>query len=383
MASRVSRPVRWFACTAWPLVAWVLVSIAAPTRAQMPAPVSAGNAFADVPDATRELTTSASSGGTVSHASISSSIFGPATGVDADGTQPMDVSGQELSTCSVKFDFLTIPLLLPASDDPARKLVDASEFTPALDGKERSSVQHRYPRDASECTQQQTFTHPAPDPDSKSPPSDKTSRHSEPADFNRDIYYRNKLEFSLETGWLPINIPFVFDFLVGSTYTTWPLHYTMVPNIASIRWHVDGIGGPSILRGNTDFTFSGSYTAIPRGAETRYFAFDYGIRQNFVQPRWRIVPYFEARGGVGDINAKGPYGVPYAQGQDLTFTLMMGSGARYNFNPRYSIAAGLTYMHVSNAYLSQPRYEDLGINVYGTIVGVYMRIGRPKRKTGR
>lgn len=241
---------------------------------------------------------------------------------------------------------------------------------------------HRDPSDASASAPQQVFADPVMDKDPKSATAVTISRPSKPTDFNRDIYYRNKLEFSLETGWLPINIPFVFDFLVGSAYTTWPLHYTMVPNIASIRWHVDGIGGPSILRGNTDFTFSGSYTAIPRGAETRYFAFDYGIRQNFVQPRWRIVPYFEARGGIGNINAKGPYGVLYAQGQDMTFTLMMGSGARYNFNPRYSIAAGMTYMHVSNAYLSQPRYEDLGINVYGPIVGFNMRLGRPKQKSG-
>jgi hypothetical protein len=357
--------------------------MAAPTRAQMPAPAPSMNALADLPDAACELTGSVSSDATAFHASISSSTFGPAIAVDADRTQPMNVSGQQLSTCPVKLDFSTVPLLLSASDDPAHEFVDASEFTPASDGKGRSNVQDRSPRDASGSTQQQAFTHPAPDPDSKSSLSEKTLRRSKRADFNRDIYYRNKLEFSLETGWLPINIPFVFDFLVGSAYTTWPLHYTMVPNIASIRWHVDGIGGPSILRGNTDFTFSGSYTAIPRGAETRYFAFDYGIRQNFVQPRWRIVPYFEARGGVGDINAKGPYGVPYAQGQDLTFTLMMGSGARYNFNPRYSIAAGMTYMHVSNAYLSQPRYEDLGINVYGPIVGINMRIGRPKQTSVR
>lgn len=197
-------------------------------------------------------------------------------------------------------------------------------------------------------------------------------------DFNRDIYYRNKLEFSLETGWLPNNIPFVFDFLVGSRYTTWPLHYTLVPNIASLRWHIDNIWGRSIFRGNTDMTFSGSYTAIPRGPETRYFAFDYGIRRNFVQPRWRIVPYFEGRGGIGEINAKEPQGVEYAQGQNLTFTLMVGSGARYNFNPRYSVAAGMTYMHVSNFYLSEPRYEDFGINVYGSMVGVYMRLGKAK-----
>lgn len=199
-------------------------------------------------------------------------------------------------------------------------------------------------------------------------------------DFNRDIYYRNKLEFSLETGWLPNNIPFVFDFLVGSKYSTWPLHYTLVPNIASLRWHIDNIWGRWIFRGNTDMTFSGAYTAIPSGAETRYFAFDYGIRHNFVQPRWRIVPYFEGRGGLGNINAKEPSGVEYAQGQDLTFTLMMGSGARYNFNPKYSVSAGMTYMHVSNFYLSEPRYEDFGINVYGAIVGVNMRLGKQKRR---
>jgi hypothetical protein len=203
---------------------------------------------------------------------------------------------------------------------------------------------------------------------------------SQKPDFNRDIYYRNKLEFSLEAGWLPNNIPLVFDFLVGSPYTTWPLHYTLAPNIASLRWQLDGIEGPLILRGNWDFTFSGSYTAIPRGPETRYFAFDYGIRRNFIPRNWRIVPYFEMRGGAGDINAKGPEGVLYAQGQDLTFTLMMGSGARYNFSPRFSIEAGSTYMHVSNAYLSQPRYQDFGINVWGPIVGFNVRLGKEKRQ---
>jgi hypothetical protein len=207
----------------------------------------------------------------------------------------------------------------------------------------------------------------------------RSRRKPQRPDFNRDIYYKNKLERSLETGWLPNNIPFVFDFLVGSRFTAWPLHYTLVPNIASVRWQLDNIWGWKVLRGNTDFSFSGSYTAIPRGAETRYFAFDYGIRRNFIPPRSRIVPYVEGRGGIGNINSKGPRGVEYAQGQDMTFTLMVGSGARYNFGPRYSVSAGVTYMHVSNFYLSEPKYEDFGINVYGPMVGVYMRIGKPKQ----
>jgi hypothetical protein len=220
---------------------------------------------------------------------------------------------------------------------------------------------------------------PASAKDSRVPLAVASRRSPRLPDFNRDIYYRNKTEFSLETGYLPINIPFVFDILVNSPYTQWPLHYTMVPTIASLRWHLDGVGGPSVLRGNTDFTFSGSFTAIPRGAETRYAAFEFGIRRNFIQPRWRVVPYFDSRGGIGNIDARGPLGVEYAQGQDLTFTLKMGSGARYNFNPRYSVSAGLLYMHVSNLYLSEPKYENFGINVYGPELGFNVRLGKEKR----
>jgi hypothetical protein len=200
----------------------------------------------------------------------------------------------------------------------------------------------------------------------------------DPADFNRNIYYKNKLEFSLESGWLPNNIPFPFDFVAGDPYVVWPLHYTLVPNIASVRWHIDDIGGRGILRGDWDWSFSGTYTAIPRGAETRYFAFLYGIRRNFIQRNWRIVPYFDLRGGVGNINAKGPDGVQYAQARDLAFTWMMGSGARYNFNPRFSVAAGMTYDHISDFYLPSKAY-NYGLNVDGSFIGIYVRIGKEKR----
>lgn len=217
----------------------------------------------------------------------------------------------------------------------------------------------------------------------KSQPSDEILLHSKSADFNRNIYYKNKLEFSLETGWLPINIPFAFDFLLGGGYNVSGLNYTLVPTIASVRWQLDDVRGPLILRGNWDLTLSGSFTVIPRGPETRYGAYDMGIRRNFVRPNWRIVPYFDGRLGLGGIDAKGPKGVHYAQGQDFTFTLMMGSGVRYNFNPRYAISAGINYMHVSNLYLSEPRFLNFGINVYGPIVGVDVRLDKPKRHSAQ
>jgi hypothetical protein len=199
------------------------------------------------------------------------------------------------------------------------------------------------------------------------------------ADFNSGIYYKNKLELSLEAGYLPINIPFVYDVLVGGDYSQNPLHYTLVPLFPSLRWQMGGVRGPSILRGNTDLTVTLSATFIPRGPENHYAAFDLGFRRNFVQPNWRVAPYFEMRLGAGFIDAQEPNGNTYAQGQDFTFTLMTGAGARYNFNGRYSMALGATYMHVSNAYLSEPRYDDNGINVWGPLVGFNMRLGKPRK----
>jgi hypothetical protein len=211
-------------------------------------------------------------------------------------------------------------------------------------------------------------------------PAPRMSRKAQPADFNRNIYYKNKLEFSLESGWLPINIPFVFEFLLGDNYTRNPRVYRLVPIIASLRWQLNNIGGPSILRGNWDATFSAGATLIPSGPETRYFAFITGLRRNFIQRNWKFAPYLEIRGGLGDINAKEPYGVKFAQGQDFTFTLMLGGGVRYNFNSRYAIEGGMAYMHVSNAYLSEPKYPNYGINVYGPMFGLDIRLGKPRRR---
>ena len=205
-------------------------------------------------------------------------------------------------------------------------------------------------------------------------------RDSEPVDLNRSTYYKNRLEFSLDCGWLPINIPFVFDVFLGDGYTKTPLNYTLVPIIASVRWQMDDVGGPWIFRGNWDLTASGAVTVIPRGPETRYFAWIMGIRRNFVPRRGRLAPYFDGRLGLGNIDAKEPLGVLFAQGQDFTFTVNMGSGVRYTLNPRYSISAGLNWMHISNLYLSEPKFANYGINVYGPMFGINVRIGKPRQQ---
>jgi hypothetical protein len=198
---------------------------------------------------------------------------------------------------------------------------------------------------------------------------------------DHDFYYRNRLELTFDGGWLPINIPFVFDIFMGDSYNMTPLRYTLVPLVASLRWQTDDVEGPWIFRGNWDMTFSGSVTLIPRGPETRYFSYDMGIRRNFVPHRGRVAPYFDGRLGLGQINAKGPVGVEFAQGQNFTFTVNLGSGIRYNFNPRYSLSAGLNWMHISNLYLSEPAFANYGINVYGPMFGIDVRLGRGRHRS--
>jgi len=235
-------------------------------------------------------------------------------------------------------------------------------------------------RQMSSSTSQQSLAGTNTDPPGEAAKTSSAlvGQHHERADPNLDIYYRNRTEFSLDVGWHPINVPFIFDFAVGDSYNRPPLNYTVVPIIASLRWHVTNVGWKWIFRGNMDFTFSGSITAIPRGPENHYYAFNFGIRRNFVYRNWKVVPYWEQRGGAGIIDAKEPLGVLFAQGQNLTFTYDMGAGVRYNRDSKYSFSAGLNYMHISNAYLSQPQFYNYGINVWGPMFGFDMRLGKPR-----
>ena len=193
-------------------------------------------------------------------------------------------------------------------------------------------------------------------------------------DRNRSIYHKNKLEVSFESGYLPIGIPFVFDFLLGDRMMDPPRPYTLVPNIVSLRWQMNNLSGPFIFRGNWESFVSASATIIPRGPETRYFAYNMGIRRYFVQRNWPVVPYMEGRLGVGNINAGEPRGIPICQGQNTTFTLMIGSGFRVNVNQQFALWGGVTYMHVSNLYLSEPKYPNYGINVLGPLFGIDMTL---------
>jgi len=240
------------------------------------------------------------------------------------------------------------------------------------------------PRTNTDCVQDSPTPLPnAPTQDPTSTPANQKLRVSKKPDFNRSIFYENKIEFALDVGWLPINIPFPFDFIEEDPYELYPLRYTLVPVNASLRWQFGPIKGPVILRGNWDATFTLSATAIPRGAETHYFSYNMGVRRNFVPRNWRVTPYWDVRAGLGLIDAKGPLGVYYAQGQNFTYALHMGAGARYNFSPRYAFSVGLDWMHLSNGNLSAPAYSNYGINVYGPMFGLDVQLRRHRHDSAQ
>lgn len=258
-----------------------------------------------------------------------------------------------------------------ASASPFNFESPCSQAEPCLSA---ANVQEQTPASTTQRVLPDAKTDP---PDASVKASSAVAQHYQRPDRNLDIYYRNRREFSLDVGWHPVNIPFIYDFAVGDGYNMTPLKYTLVPIVASLRWHVTNVGWKSVFRGNMDFTFSGSITAIPRGPETHYYSFDFGIRRNFVYRNWKVVPFFEQRGGAGLINAKEPLGVLWAQGQNLTFTYNMGAGVRYNIDSKYSFSAGMNYMHISNGYLSQPQFYNYGINVYGPMFGMDVRLSKP------
>src|SRR5262249_23496326 len=119
------------------------------------------------------------------------------------------------------------------------------------------------------------------------------------SDVNREVYYRNKLELSAEAGVLPFDTPLlvgpIFGYSLHLPQKGWVAYYTLVPVIASLRWQLYDPKGPSFLRGNTELTFGGTYTAIAEGPESVFAGPLVGARYNFIQPNWRLVPYADLR----------------------------------------------------------------------------------------
>ena len=171
-----------------------------------------------------------------------------------------------------------------------------------------------------------------------------------------DGFHENKVEVSIESANL-------FD--MGNRN-----NYHIAPQIVSVRWQLDDVGKTGWRRGNTEWVFSGYYTPVIDGPESRFTGALFGPRYNFVQPGWKWVPYVDSRVGFGFTDSTGVMG---AQGQDFCFTFAVGFGTRYIINENLDISLGALYEHFSNAGLSEPAHENHGLDSAGPNVALHIK----------
>lgn len=160
----------------------------------------------------------------------------------------------------------------------------------------------------------------------------------------------NRFEFAFETGamWGLNN----------------PNHYVTAPQILSLRWQKDA---PEQFF-HTPFTFSRQWVIsaviVPflHGPETHYFGLGLGPRMVLAKPGSRFSVYIDGRFAVGTIDSTGP---PYGQGQDMTFSALVGSGVMYQVGKTSRISLGFLYEHFSNGGLSEPETPNIGLDTIG------------------
>ncbi len=160
----------------------------------------------------------------------------------------------------------------------------------------------------------------------------------------------NRFEFAFETG-----------VLFGLNN---PNHYITTPEILSLRWQRK----PPEQFFHTPFTFSQVWVlsavivAFPHGPESHYFGLGLGPRIVLGKPGSHFSVYVDGRFAVGAIDSSGP---PYGQGQDLTFSALVGTGVNYEVNRRTKVSLGFLYEHFSNGGLSEPEVKNVGLNTVG------------------
>jgi lipid A 3-O-deacylase len=141
-----------------------------------------------------------------------------------------------------------------------------------------------------------------------------------------------------------------------------PLDYKFVTEILSARYRLTETAGPLFLRGNFEFGVGPIVSAIVNGPESYFVGAAGGFRYNFVQPRARLIPYLELRGGIGKSDSRKIY---ESLQSDATLTYLLGAGLRYKISSRWSVAVGAMDQHLSTGFFAKHDYgaDALGFNV--------------------
>jgi Lipid A 3-O-deacylase (PagL) len=156
-------------------------------------------------------------------------------------------------------------------------------------------------------------------------------------------------------------------FAMAGAYNKNRLDYELNTEIFSLRYQLTNPAGPWFLRGNWEISALLLGSVIIDGPESYFAGLGAGLRYYFVQPRARLVPFIEVRGGAGFTDSRG---YRDAQQQDFTFCYMLGAGLRYDLNRYLSLTASAIDQHLSNSYITSPNY---GFDSSGFSLGALIR----------
>lgn len=155
--------------------------------------------------------------------------------------------------------------------------------------------------------------------------------------------------------------------------TSIPLQLTLAHAVDEVSLD-EQLGG--ILRGYTDFLFRVSGGPITQGQEERFIGMEFGPRYNFVQEGWKLVPFVEGTVGFWFVDSdpvRNAAGEQRGFGQDFNFMFSVAVGARYDFTESWFARGAVVYTHVSNADLSEPKWDNEAFDGIGPQVSLGYR----------
>jgi lipid A 3-O-deacylase len=181
------------------------------------------------------------------------------------------------------------------------------------------------------------------------------ARGAEPTqadDFSSYFFQRGKQEVMLSGGML-------FS-PVGADKNRPTLNYTL--SGLQWGWMLTDPKSSGWLRGNFEAAGEVMGGAVVKGRGSYMVGGTLWLRYNFLQPNWRVVPFFQAGAGAEATDMD-----PRLIGETFNFNLNVGAGVRCFIAKDWAVSAECRYQHISNAKLSN---HDIGINAVGPMVGV-------------
>lgn len=165
-------------------------------------------------------------------------------------------------------------------------------------------------------------------------------------------FARGKYELSLSSG--------VMFSPIGADHARPTINYTL--SGLQLGWMLTDVNRSGWLAGNVELAGQVMGGAAFQGPGNYIAGGTAWVRYNFVQPRWRVIPYVQGGAGIEALDMDSEL-----VGGQFAFNLNVGAGARYLVNRNWSVNLECLYQHLSNATIYR---HDVGINAVGPMLSI-------------